>query len=91
MQAPRPKLVLLDSRLPGISALDVLHAINQDTSLRSIPVVFFTGTNADADALAAYDERARAVIVLPVGEAAFEDVLHRLADFWLSTAQLPEE
>ena len=52
-QAPRPRLVLLDLYLPGLSGLDVLRAMQQDPLLRAIPVVVLTVSGVREDVLAA--------------------------------------
>ncbi len=88
-QAPRPRLVLLDLHLPGISGLDVLRVMRHDADLRPIPVVILTASASHDDMLAAYDERARAFITKPGDRDAFEAVVQRFEAFWLETAQLP--
>lgn len=91
LRAPRPKLMLLDLRLPGISGLDVLRAMNQDEALRPIPVVIFTNTVEHDEMLAAYDERARAFITKPEDRSEFEACVEHIKAFWLHVAQLPTD
>jgi len=88
-QAPRPRLVLLDLHLPGLSGLDVLRAMQQDPLLRAIPVVMLTVSSVREDVLAAYDEGARAFITKPGDPVEFEVVIQAIDAFWLETAQLP--
>jgi chemotaxis family two-component system response regulator Rcp1 len=90
-QAPRPRLILLDLNLPGLSGLDVLRTVQQDPLLRAIPVVVLTVSGAPKDILAAYDEGARAFITKPGDPCAFELVVQAIDAFWLETAQLPAE
>ena len=40
----RPRLVLLDLSLPGISGLDVLRHVRADPSLRDVPVIVDTAS-----------------------------------------------
>ena len=40
--SPRPRLVLLDLRLPKIDGLEVLKEIKTDETLRAIPIVILT-------------------------------------------------
>lgn len=88
-QAPRPKLILLDLRLPGISGLDVLKRVKKDPAIRSIPVVIVANSEDEADLVAAYDERACAFVPRPEDRDAFEVVAKHIEAFWLQTAQLP--
>ncbi len=90
-QAPRPRLVLLDLYLPGLSGLDVLRAMQQDLLLRAIPVVMLTVSGVREDVLAAYDEGARAFITKPGDPVEFEVVIQAIDAFWLETAQLPAD
>ena len=90
-QAPRPRLVLLDLYLPGLSGLDVLRAMQQDPLLRAIPVVMLTVSGVREDVLAAYDEGARAFITKPGDPVEFEVVIQAIDAFWLETAQLPAD
>ena len=89
--APRPRLVLVDLYLPGISGLDVLKAMRRDPGLRPIPAIVLSSSNDPDDMLAAYDEGAQAFITKPGSRAEFEAVVERLEAFWLETAQLPGE
>ena len=88
-QAPRPRLMLLDLYLPGLSGLDVLRTVQQDPRLRAIPVVMLTVSGTRKDILAAYDEGARAFITKPSDRVEFEVVIQAIDAFWLETAQLP--
>ena len=90
-QAPRPRFVLLDLHLPGLSGLDVLRAMQQDPLLRAIPVVMLTVSSVREDVLAAYDEGARAFITKPGDPVEFEIVIQAIDAFWLETAQLPAD
>ena len=90
-QAPRPRLVLLDLYLPGLSGLDVLKAIQEDSLLRAIPVVILTASGVQEDIIASYDEGARAFITKPDDPAEFEVVIQAIDAFWLETAQLPAD
>ncbi|MCP2094539.1 two-component system, unclassified family, response regulator [Actinosynnema pretiosum] len=88
-QAPKPNLVLLDLNLPGLSGHEVLEQIKADPGLRSLPVVVFTSSAAEADLLASYRLRANAYVRKPLTADSFTEVVHRIDEFFGSVARLP--
>ena len=50
----KPKLILLDIRLPGIDGFEVLKQIKENESTKAIPVIVFSNFDEDTD-----KERAR--------------------------------
>jgi len=47
--APRPDLTLLDLNLPRMDGREVLARIKKDDSLKTLPVVILTTSDADTD------------------------------------------
>ena len=47
--APRPDLILLDLNLPKMDGREVLAHIKEDASLKTIPTVILTTSDAEAD------------------------------------------
>lgn len=90
-EVPRPKMILLDLRLPDISGLDVLRQLKNDPLLRPIPVIVLTNSDDHNDLVAAYDERARAFITKPADRRDFEKVIETIEAFWLTIAKLPTD
>jgi CheY-like chemotaxis protein len=87
--APRPGLVLLDLNLPRKDGRDVLAEIKSDESLRSIPVVVLTTSEAEEDILRSYDLHANAYVTKPVDFEKFVEVVRKIDDFWVRVVQLP--
>lgn len=83
----RPRLVLLDVKMPFMSGLDVLEAIRKNPDFRTLTVVMLTSSNEPSDVKRALELGANAYVVKP---AAFND-LNQLAtairDFWLKYHQ----
>ncbi len=82
--------VVLDLRLPDMSGFEVLERIRDDTSLRDVPVVVFTGKQLSPDEDARLHMLARSVVVKGVEspERLLDETslfLHRVI------ADLPEE
>ena len=87
--APRPNLVLLDLRLPGMSGLEVLSEIKKDEKLRKIPVVVLTVSESEADMIRAYDSGASAYLQKPTHPGDFEKLLNTVWEYW-RVVKLPE-
>ncbi len=89
--APRPHLVLLDWKLPGMSGLDVLRAVKGDAGLMSLPVVILSTSRLPQDVLAGYRHHANCFIVKPADINVFFDMMRQTVQFWIRTATLPPE
>jgi two-component system, response regulator len=76
--SPRPDVVLLDLRLPGIDGLEVLSAIREDAELRRLPVIILTTSEADPDIAGARKRHADGYLVKPVAYEQFCRALGRL-------------
>ena len=89
--ALRPDLILLDLNLPKKNGREVLIEIKADETLRRIPVVVLTASQAREDILEAYDLNANSYVAKPFDFDQFIKVLTTIQDFWLSAVRLPEE
>jgi two-component system, chemotaxis family, response regulator Rcp1 len=88
--APRPDFILLDLNLPRMDGREVLAHIKADDSLRTIPTVILTTSDADADILKSYELNANAYLTKPVTLEAFEKLVKSINDFWLTIVKLPQ-
>ena len=68
-RSPRPHVVLLDLRLPRKSGFDVLEEVKATSSLRDIPIVVLTTSQAREDAVRAYQLHANSFVVKPRWES----------------------
>ncbi len=87
--APTPDLVLLDLNLPRMDGREVLAAMKRDDSLRSIPVVVLTTSEAEEDVLRSYALHANAYVTKPVDFQRFIDVVRQIDDFFVQVVRLP--
>jgi chemotaxis family two-component system response regulator Rcp1 len=88
-EAPRPDLILLDLNMPRMDGRQVLAVIKQDESLKTIPTVVLTTSEAEADIEAVYQLRANCYLTKPVEFDAFENLVKSISDFWLMMVRLP--
>lgn len=89
--APRPDLILLDLNLPKMDGREVLVHIKEDDSLKLIPTVILTTSDAEADILKSYELQANCYLSKPVQLDAFENLVKSINDFWLTKAKLPQQ
>ncbi|MBW4696419.1 MAG: response regulator [Aphanocapsa lilacina HA4352-LM1] len=89
VRARRPDLVLLDLNLPKKDGREVLVQIKSNTSLRRIPVVILTTSQAEEDILRAYNDAANCYITKPVDFGAFLKIVQSIEDFWFTVVTLP--
>jgi chemotaxis family two-component system response regulator Rcp1 len=90
-QAPRPDLILLDLNLPKMDGREVLAHIKADDSLKRIPTVVLTTSDAEADIVKCYELHANCYLKKPVQLDAFELLVKSINDFWLTKAKLPQQ
>ena len=89
-QAPRPDLILLDLNLPRKSGLELLVEIKADESLRAIPVVMLTTSQAEDDLAQAYAAHVNCYIRKPVDFERFAEVVKSIENFWFAVVTLPK-
>ncbi|PSP93926.1 two-component system response regulator [Halobacteriales archaeon QS_4_62_28] len=89
--AKRPDLLLLDLNMPRMDGREVLEAVKSDDSLRRIPVVVLTSSEAEEDIVQSYDLHANAYLTKPVDFDGFLDIVGRIEDFWLTVVKRPPE
>ena len=80
----RPKLILLDLNLPGLSGLDILKRIKEIPYLRFIPVILFSTSDDPIDVRASYEFGANAYITKPSGYNNLVDCVRSLHEFWFN-------
>lgn len=86
---PRPDLIILDLNLPRVSGHEVLGHIKSHESLRRIPVVVLTSSEAEEDIVRSYDLHANCYVRKPVDIGSFIEVVNGIEDFWFTVVRLP--
>ena len=85
----KPKVILLDLKMPKVSGLEVLEKLVSDESTKRIPVVVLTSSKENPDIEKAYLLGANSYIVKPVDFSTFSQIVNELGMYWLLHNQSP--
>lgn len=87
----RPRVVLLDLKLPRVDGLEVLRRIKADPRTRQVPVVVLTSSREQQDVIESYHLGVNSYIVKPVNFDRFAAAVQELGMYWLLMNQAPAE
>lgn len=85
----RPRLILLDLKLPLVDGIEVLRAIKSDDRTRNIPVVVLTSSREEPDIQTCYELGVNSYIVKPVDFDQFTRAVGDIGLYWLLLNQNP--
>jgi two-component system, response regulator len=85
----QPDLILLDLRLPRVDGFELLRRVKAEPTLRHLPVIVLTTSNAEADVRAAYEHGASSYLVKPVDFERFVAMMRAFGAFWLDHNRWP--
>jgi len=86
---PHPDLILLDLNMPGMGGREFLKQIKADDSLKQIPVVILTTSNAELDIMDSYRLQAAGYVHKPVTLGQFKQVAEEIGKYWFVLCKLP--
>jgi len=89
--AVRPDIILLDLNMPRKDGKETLAEIKADQSLRSIPVVILTTSEAESDIVKCYELGANCYIAKPISFEAFTKVVAMIEEFWFTIVKMPSK
>ena len=79
----KPKVMLLDLRLPKVDGMEGLRRVKSDERTRIIPVVVLTSSKEDRDITESYKLGVNSFISKPVEWGEFVRVITELGLYWL--------
>jgi CheY-like chemotaxis protein len=79
----RPKVVLLDLKLPKVDGIDVLRRIKGSPETASVPVVVLTSSAEESDRIASYRLGVNSFIVKPVDFDSFARAVTEVGLYWM--------
>ena len=85
----KPKLVLLDLKLPKVDGIEVLRRIKSDKRTKAIPVVVLTSSQEERDIIESYQLGVNSYIVKPVDFDRFLKSVHDTGLYWLLLNKAP--
>ena len=88
--ADRPRVVLLDLKLPKVDGFEVLRQIRADEQLATMPVVVLTSSAEERDIAESYQLGVNSYISKPVDFASFQQAVEDLSLYWVVLNRAPE-
>jgi len=85
----KPKVILLDLKMPKVDGIEVLASIKSNEITRQIPVVVLTSSNENPDIQKCYSLGVNSYIVKPVEFENFMKAISDLGLYWLLLNQPP--
>lgn len=85
----KPRLILLDLKMPKVDGIEVLRKVKASEDTKAIPVVVLTSSNEDPDVKICYELGANSYIVKPVGFDNFTKAVAELGVYWILLNQPP--
>jgi len=84
-----PCIILLDLNMPKMNGIELLKILKADGSLKKIPVVVLTTSNAEKDKTESFNLSVAGYMLKPVDYKQFVDVIKDINLYW-SLSEIPD-
>jgi two-component system response regulator len=88
--ANRPKLIILDLKLPKVDGLEVLRRLKGDSRTRAIPIVILSSSQEERDLVESYAIGVNSYIVKSMDFDEFGRSVRMLGQYWLQFNHTPK-
>jgi len=85
-----PDMIITDLHLPRMNGHALLSILKADDSLKGIPVVMLSNSNAESDIKEAYNLNVNSYIVKPLNLGVYKETIRSFWNFWTGAASLPD-
>ncbi|HEV2419227.1 MAG TPA: response regulator [Terriglobia bacterium] len=79
----RPKIILLDLKLPNVDGLEVLRSIKSNDATKLVPVVMLTSSKEEIDLISGHQLEVDSYMQKPVDFAQFRETVRHLGLYWM--------
>lgn len=83
--AEKPRLIIMDLKMPKVNGMDVLKEIKSNDDMRNIPVVLLTSSREQNDVHLGYALGVNSYVVKPLDYDEYVAVVSNIARYWLLT------
>lgn len=87
----KPRVILLDIKMPKVDGLEVLKQIKEDERTKLIPVVIMTSSREQSDIVNGYKLGVNSYVVKPVDFGSFAKAVSDLGLYWVLLNEKPVE
>ncbi|HZY79049.1 MAG TPA: response regulator [Cyclobacteriaceae bacterium] len=87
----KPKVIMLDLKMPKVDGLELLERLKNDLSTKNIPVVVLTSSKENPDIDKCYQLGVNSYIVKPVASIDFMETVANLGLYWVLHNQVPDK
>jgi two-component system, response regulator len=81
----KPKVILLDIKMPRVDGIEVLRQVKSNEITRLIPVVIMTSSAEEIDMITSYHLGVNSYVTKPVGFESFAKAISELGLYWALT------
>jgi two-component system response regulator len=83
----KPRVILLDLKMPKVNGIEVLQKIRADERTKTIPVVMLTSSKEDPDIKKCYDLGVNSYVVKPLAFDEFQKAISEVGLYWMIVNQ----